>query len=575
MVNAKPGFTTSFALYGLGGVGKTQIAIEYAYLHREDFDIICWLRASDSITLANSYIELSRNSDLILLGSPKFPDQHDNVDIAKEMKSWFERQDGLKWLLIFDNADKITENLADMIPRHGNGCVLTTSRNQESDGELAVGGREVEEMKEAEAIQLLMKRARCEGPEQDSKTLVSILGYLPLAIEQAAGFIRSKKISVARYIAIYETNKSELLRRTPSLSHKIYYHETVATTWKISFAAVEQQDPLASEILRLIAFLDGAKIQMELLQARCEVLDNEWRLSEATDLSIEDALGCLLSYSLVRRLLDDDIAVHLLVQEIVRESSIESASLYFEGALKLVEYQFPWGGDLANLDSCMKYLAQGRSCAKYGIIFETEIYEMHSLLDSLGSFCLAYGQYDEAIAHYERALRIKEAAFGVDHINTADTINNLGITYRHQGKYELAIAQYERALRIKEAAFGVDHINTADTINNLGITYDSQGKYELAIAQYERALRIKEAAFGVDHINTANTINNLGSTYQQSGQVRAGDRAVRTGVEDQRGGIRRGSHQHGRHDQQPRQHVSTSGQVRAGDRAVRTGVEDL
>ena len=223
MLNAEPGFTTSFALYGLGGVGKTQIALEYAYVHREDFDIICWLRASDSKTLANSYVELSRNNDMILLGSPTFPDQHDSVDIAKEMKRWFERQDGLKWLLIFDNADKITEDIVDLIPRRGNGCVLTTSRNQESDGELAVGGHEVEEMKEDEAIQLLLKCARCEGSEQDSKTLVSILGYLPLAIEQAAGFIRSKRISVARYTAIYEKNKSELLRRSPSLSHKIYY----------------------------------------------------------------------------------------------------------------------------------------------------------------------------------------------------------------------------------------------------------------------------------------------------------------------------------------------------------------
>src|SRR5208282_5039112 len=124
---------------------------------------------------------------------------------------------------------------------------------------------------------------------------------------------------------------------------------------------------------------------------------------------------------------------------------------------------------LANLNSCMDYLAQGRSCAKYGIMFETEIYEMHSLLDSLGSFCHAYGQYDEAIAHYERSLRIKEKAFGVDHINTADTINNLGSTYDSQGKYDEAIAHYEHSLRIFEKAFGVDHFNTADTINNLGL----------------------------------------------------------------------------------------------------------
>ena len=139
-------------------------------------------------------------------------------------------------------------------------------------------------------------------------------------------------------------------------------------------------------------------------------------------------------------------------------------------------------------------------------------------INNLGSIYSRQGKYDEAIAQHERALRIKEKAFGADHINTASTINNLGLTYDSQGKYNEAIAQYERALRIKEKAFGADHINTAGTINNLGVTYNSQGKYDEAIAQYERALRIYKKTFGADHINTADTINNLGLTYDSQGK---------------------------------------------------------
>ena len=108
---------------------------------------------------------------------------------------------------------------------------------------------EVEEIKKEEAIQLLLKCARCKWSEQnlqDSKTL----------IKQAAGFIRSKIPAVTWYIAIYEPNKSELLRRSP-LSHKTYYYEIVATAWKISIAEIE---PLASDIPHLMAFMDGAKI---------------------------------------------------------------------------------------------------------------------------------------------------------------------------------------------------------------------------------------------------------------------------------------------------------------------------
>ena len=94
-----------------------------------------------------------------LLGSPKFYDSYDNADIVKELKSWFEQQNELKWLLIFDNMDKVTKSLVDMIPRRGNDCVLTTSRNRECDGRPAAGGREVEEMKQEEAIELLIKHA--------------------------------------------------------------------------------------------------------------------------------------------------------------------------------------------------------------------------------------------------------------------------------------------------------------------------------------------------------------------------------------------------------------------------------
>jgi tetratricopeptide (TPR) repeat protein len=115
------------------------------------------------------------------------------------------------------------------------------------------------------------------------------------------------------------------------------------------------------------------------------------------------------------------------------------------------------------------------------------------------------------VKHYKRALQIDEAAFGVDHINTANTINNLGSTYDSQGKYDEAIAHYERSLRIKEKAFGVDHINTADTINNLGSTYDSQGKYDEAIAHYERALKIFENAPDL-HVNAAQVHENISMT---------------------------------------------------------------
>src|SRR5436305_10663306 len=560
---AKPGFTSSFSLYGLGGIGKTQIAIQYAYQHQKEFDIVCWLRANDWNTLVSSYVELSGDSDLISLESPKFENENDNISIANRLKTWFEKKCELKWLLIFDNADNLhdteeMQNVANLIPRGQRGCVLITSRNRASVKKLVNAGCEVIEMVESEAMQLFTECSQLsvsDSNEQYVKALIRSLGYLPLAIEQAGSFIQASGISVVRYIALYEANKSDLLKK--KLPTKIYYRETVATTWKISFAEVDRQDPLASEMLRLMPFLDGAKIHKDIFETGSKILTNDWKLSKATIYNLEQSLRCLQSYSLIRKLAGDDVAIHLLVQQVIRENIGPDASAYFVGALKLVSYQFPWGGDLANLGTCLNYLAHARCCVEDEMAKENKSDEMMSLLDSLGAFFDSNGQYTEAIEQYRRSLKIREKAFGVDHINTADTINNLGSTYYRQGKYDEAIEQDERALKIYEKAFGVDHINTADTINNLGITYRHQGKYDDAIKigrgswrkkekaleveninkaktiknhgityrdkgkydeakeQYERALKIKEKAFGVDHINTADTINNLGITYQR------------------------------------------------------------
>ena len=148
------------------------------------------------------------------------------------------------------------------------------------------------------------------------------------------------------------------------MSHKVYYEHTVATTWKISFEEVENRDPLASEILRLMAFLDGAKIQKELFEAGGKTLTDEWKLSKATTWSIEDAFGCLQSYSLVRPLEGNDVSMHLLVQQVMLEHIRLSGQNFSDAALKLVRSQFPWGGDLENFGRCLKYLSQAKVCVQ-------------------------------------------------------------------------------------------------------------------------------------------------------------------------------------------------------------------
>ena len=131
VVNSRPGFAAGYALHGLGGVGKTQIAIQYAYEHKCDFDIICWLRANDWNTLVNSYVQLFRISELTSLGIPSWQEDQDYVEVAERIKNWFERENMARWPLIFDNVDKIdegdnTRSVVELIPSGQCGCILTT-----------------------------------------------------------------------------------------------------------------------------------------------------------------------------------------------------------------------------------------------------------------------------------------------------------------------------------------------------------------------------------------------------------------------------------------------------------------
>src|SRR5438046_1386738 len=225
-------------------------------------------------------------------------------------------------------------------------------------------------MHKDDAVLLLLKCCRQEElgiEDPQAINLAKKLGYFPLAIEQAGGFIRTQNISIDRYIHLYEINTPELLKADLTTSHKKrFYKETVATTWKISIEEVDKRDPLAGEILRLMTFLDGAKIQKELFVEGGRSLPNNWRLATATILNVELALGCLQSYSFIRRIAENDIAIHILVQHVMRDVIGQDRFMYFEATLKLVQCQFPWGGDLSNLRTCIRYLSQGRSCAKYG-----------------------------------------------------------------------------------------------------------------------------------------------------------------------------------------------------------------
>src|SRR5271167_1763411 len=327
--------TSSYVLYGLGGVGKTQIAIEYSYQHRDDFDLIHWLRADDYETLLRNYFQLYQDDSFRALTGLNLGDETNLEIICAQVKLWFENCQDIKWLLVIDNADELErdnitklaeeqqkEILASIIPRGRTGFVLITSRNRAANGQLASDGDELRSMDEDDAKIFLDKCSKSDyGESDDAFALLRDLDGFPLAIEQAGGVIRENGITIAEYRRLYNANMSEALREGLNSTHKQeYYRETVSTTWNVSFQAIHQRDRLASIILRIAAFLDGKQIQKDLFYDAKLNIDGydvqllEWKVTKA--------FGTLMSYSLIHPVKgEESIEMHLLVQSVIRQDS--------------------------------------------------------------------------------------------------------------------------------------------------------------------------------------------------------------------------------------------------------------
>ena len=282
--------------------------------------------------LLSSYFQLYNEPSIKALTNLNLDDETDLEIVARRIKSWFENCQDIKWLLIIDNADKMesideqnqsslqtVKTIASLIPKGRGGCVLVTSRNRAANGQLANLGEEMHVMDKKTAKLFLSKCSQVLDEPEEADLLVEALGCLPLAIEQAGGFIREMGISIAEYRELYKSNRTKALKEGLSPAHKqLYYRETVATTWEVSFRAIKEKDPLADTILRISAFLDGKLIQKDLFySANLKVRDSEVHASEW---EVNKAFGTLMSYSLVRPLKEkQSVEMHLLVQSVIRD----------------------------------------------------------------------------------------------------------------------------------------------------------------------------------------------------------------------------------------------------------------
>src|SRR6266704_2014163 len=247
------------AIKGLGGIGKTQIAVEYAYRFRDLYTHTLWVNAASGEALITSFVALAE-----LLPSFSAKSERDQGKLVAAIKRWLEQCEQ-EWLLIFDNADNISL-VRQYLPQRGKGSILLTTRAH-AVGSLAAS-IEVEKMGLMEGTQFLLRRAQRFDHALDEEVnkagnVVIALDHFPLALDQAGAYIEETGCGFSDYLQIYQDHRRELLAKRGLQATD--YPDSVATTWSLSFHRVEQANPAAAALLRLCAFLAPDAIPEELL----------------------------------------------------------------------------------------------------------------------------------------------------------------------------------------------------------------------------------------------------------------------------------------------------------------------
>jgi tetratricopeptide (TPR) repeat protein len=506
------------AVHGMGGVGKTTLAAEYAHRYRDLYGIVGWFNLADkegksdfALTetgVATGYSRLAAKMSL--------PVARESYDVVREAvtNKLRERND---WLLIFDNAEDPTALHALLPP--GNGHVLITSRNADwREIGLPV---ELDVLSETDALAFLLDYAgraawTDAAEEKTAKELAHELGYLPLALTQAAGYMDTRKMSVTSYLGLFRQRKLKLFDKKP-----LNYHAPVTTTWDIGVEDLKTERPDALLLLNLCAFLAPEPIRFELLREARDVLSAELSalLDPENEYELQEAKAALLKYGLAK-IDETSISLHRLMGLVIREKLPRAEhAQYAEYAVRVINELYPTSIQYTNWILCEELVRHAQASASYASIAKIALVAVGYLYNQTGLYLKERAFYSVALYNFERAIIIGESELGMDHSNVAAAHSNLGNLLREMGEYNTAKAHYERAIVISEYNYGREHPNVAIDYNNIGVLLCDMGEYVAAKTYFEQAIIIGEQTLGKEHPSVAIWYGSYGGLLELFGKM--------------------------------------------------------
>jgi len=493
------------AATGLGGIGKTQLASEFAHRYGQFFaGGVFWLSFADPQAIRAEVATCGGPGALDL--RPNFGQLPLDDQVKLVLGAW---QSPLPRLLIFDNCED-EALLAQWRPPTGGARVLVTSRRGEWSAALGVCALHLDVLPRAESVALLRKH-RPDLSDAPVDALAEELGDLPLALHVAGSFLATyRHASFGAPEAYLEALRHEGLEH-PSLAEDgatltTAHAKHVGRTFALSYERLDPQDATDAVALALLArsayFAPGEAIPRGLLLATLDLPEEDFEAERRA----EDALARLVALGLLVAEAEGDVILHRLVAAFAGQAVGDDAAQAAVEETLLAE-----AGRLNETGFPEPLLAwQPHLRAVTDAAYDREDERAAGLCNTLGYHLKMISDYTEARPYYERALAIRETILGPNHPDTARSLNNLGLLLKTMDDYDGARRCYEEALAIRETVLCPDHPETATSLNNLGVLLKTMGDYDGARRYYERALAIRESVLGPDHPDTARSLNNLG-----------------------------------------------------------------
>ena len=480
------------ALYGLGGAGKTSAAVEYAYRHLAEVGVAWQFPAEDATVLAAEFGELAAQ-----LGARGLSDIRDPVASVHAVLARF----ASPWLLIFDNAADMA-SVAAFLPPAGPGQVLITSQNPTWPGQPL----NVPMLALDIAAEFLVERTG-DPDRQMAHDLADLLGGLPLALEQAAAYVRTVGDTLAGYLALFRHRRAEMLARGEPAG----YDKTVATTWGLAFDRLQHTEPGAAGLLRLLAFCAPEAVPLRLLlQPRPDlagrlgedVANVLWPVLE-DELASRDAVAALRRYSLVTPAADGSVSVHRLVQAVTADQMpAELASQWRQAAAALIEAAIPDDTDLPETWPVYAALlphAQAALDLTSGGMWQIALYLGHS-----GSYPAARDLFQRIADAYR-----DDDAYGPEHSATLAARANLAEWTGQAGDAAGARDQFAALVPVLKRVQGREHPDTLAARANLASWTGATGVEAGARDQFTALLPVLKRVLGPEHPDTLTASANL------------------------------------------------------------------